>query len=36
MTEQMRVIEITKAGGPSVLKPASRPVPEPKYGEVLD
>ena len=35
MTQRMRVIEITKAGDPSVLKPASRAVPEPKYGEVL-
>ncbi len=35
MTEQMRVIEITKAGDPSVLKPACRAVPEPNYGEVL-
>ncbi len=35
MSQQMRVIEITKAGDPSVLKPASRSVPDPKYGEVL-
>ena len=35
MVEQMRVIEITKAGDPSVLKRASRSVPEPKYAEVL-
>ena len=35
MTEQMRVIEITKAGDPSVLKPAFRAVPAPNYGEVL-
>ena len=35
MGEQMRVIEITKAGDPSVLKPASRAIPEPLYGEVL-
>ena len=35
MTKQMRVIEITKPGDPSVLKPAYRAVPEPKYGEVL-
>jgi NADPH2:quinone reductase len=31
----MQVIEITKPGGPEVLKLASRPVPEPKPGEVL-
>jgi len=35
MSEQMRVIEITKAGDPSVLKPATRSVPDPKYGDVL-
>ena len=29
------VIEISKAGGPEVLVPATRPVPEPKAGEVL-
>ena len=29
------VIEISKAGGPEVLVPATRPVPEPKEGEVL-
>ncbi|MAI59042.1 MAG: NAD(P)H-quinone oxidoreductase [Rhodobacteraceae bacterium] len=35
MSEQMRVIEITEAGGPSVLRPATREVPLPRYGEVL-
>ncbi|NCW14786.1 MAG: NAD(P)H-quinone oxidoreductase [Rhodobacteraceae bacterium] len=35
MSQQMRVIEITKAGDPSVLKPATRSVPDPKYGDVL-
>ncbi len=35
MAEQMRVIEITKAGDPSVLKSTSRAVPEPKHSEVL-
>ena len=35
MSQQMRAIEITKAGDPSVLKPASRSVPDPKYGDVL-
>jgi NADPH:quinone reductase len=29
------VIEIAKPGGPEVLAPATRPVPEPKAGEVL-
>ncbi|HEX4171470.1 MAG TPA: alcohol dehydrogenase catalytic domain-containing protein, partial [Acetobacteraceae bacterium] len=29
------VIEISKPGGPEVLVPATRPVPEPKSGEVL-
>jgi NADPH2:quinone reductase len=31
----MQVIEISKPGGPEVLHLASRPVPEPKPGEVL-
>ncbi len=35
MSQQMRVIEITKAGDPSVLKPSTRSVPDPKYGDVL-
>ena len=35
MSQQMRAIEITKAGDPSVLKPATRSVPDPKYGDVL-
>ena len=29
------VIEISKPGGPEVLVPTTRPVPEPKPGEVL-
>jgi len=29
------VIEIKSPGGPEVLVPATRPVPEPKAGEVL-
>jgi putative PIG3 family NAD(P)H quinone oxidoreductase len=29
------VIEISRAGGPEVLVPSTRPVPEPKAGEVL-
>ena len=35
MAQKMRVVEITKPGDPSVLKPAFRDIPEPKYGEVL-
>ncbi len=31
----MRVVEITQPGKPDVLKPASRPVPLPRTGEVL-
>lgn len=31
----MRAIEITQYGGPDVLKPTERPMPEPKAGEVL-
>ncbi|WP_193367905.1 NAD(P)H-quinone oxidoreductase [Pelagibius marinus] len=31
----MKVIEISEAGGPEVLKPAERPVPQPGEGEVL-
>ena len=31
----MTVVEIEKPGGPEVLKPASRPVPRPGYGEIL-
>ena len=31
----MTAIEIREAGGPEVLVPASRPVPEPGTGEVL-
>ena len=32
---EMTVIEITEPGGPEVLCPAQRPVPEPGLGEVL-
>lgn len=32
---EMRVIELSAAGGPEVLRPATRPVPEPGPGEVL-
>lgn len=31
----MKAIEITQYGGPDVLKPAERPMPEPGAGEVL-
>jgi NADPH2:quinone reductase len=31
----MTCIEITKYGGPDVLVPATRPVPQPKAGEIL-
>jgi NADPH2:quinone reductase len=33
--QQAQVIEITKPGGPEVLRPAMRPVPQPGAGEVL-
>lgn len=32
---QMQVVEITRPGGPDVLKSATRPVPQPRAGEVL-
>ena len=35
MTNQMRVIEISKPGGPVVLVLAKRDVPAPGHGEVL-
>ena len=35
MTDMMRAIEITEAGGPEVLKECTRPVPEPAAGEIL-
>lgn len=35
LPEQMRAIEITQAGGPEVLLPASRPVPELQQGQLL-
>ncbi len=31
----MTVVDITEPGGPEVLRPAERPVPEPRHGEVL-
>jgi len=33
--ESMTCIEITETGGPGVLKPTTRPIPEPGPGEVL-
>ena len=35
MTRTMTAIEITSPGGPEVLKPTTRPVPELKAGEVM-
>ncbi|MCI5039979.1 MAG: NAD(P)H-quinone oxidoreductase [Donghicola eburneus] len=35
MTQDMRVIEIAQSGGPEVLTPAQRNIPEPKAGEVV-
>ena len=32
---EMTAIEITEPGGPEVLRPARRPLPEPAFGEVL-
>ncbi len=35
MTQTMRAIEITEAGGPDVLHPCQRPMPQPGAGEVI-
>ena len=35
MTEQMRAVEITQAGGPEVLQPVTRDIPQPGHGDVL-
>lgn len=35
LPDTMRAVEITKAGAPEVLKPTTRPVPEPGHGEIL-
>lgn len=35
MTEMMRAVEISQPGGPEVLVPVERPVPEPKHGQVV-
>ncbi len=32
---EMRAVEITELGAPEVLKPCTRPVPQPRAGEVL-
>ncbi|MGF1455915.1 MAG: NAD(P)H-quinone oxidoreductase [Alphaproteobacteria bacterium] len=33
--ETMTAVEITEPGGPQVLKPTTRPVPEPQHGQIL-
>ncbi len=35
MSETMRAVEITKAGGPEVLQLAERPMPTPSHGQVV-
>ncbi|GFE64845.1 NAD(P)H-quinone oxidoreductase [Litoreibacter roseus] len=35
MTGEMRVVEISEPGGPDVLVPAKRPIPQPGHGEIL-
>ena len=35
MTQMMRAVEITKPGGPEVLKETQRPVPVPAQGQVV-
>lgn len=35
MGAQMAAIEISRPGGPEVLRPVTRPVPEPGHGEVV-
>jgi NADPH:quinone reductase len=35
MTGTMRAIEISEPGGPEVLKPTTRPVPQPLSGQIL-
>jgi putative PIG3 family NAD(P)H quinone oxidoreductase len=35
MTGMMRAVEISEPGGPEVLKPAARPIPEPGQGQVV-
>ncbi|APE44702.1 NAD(P)H-quinone oxidoreductase [Sulfitobacter alexandrii] len=35
MSQTMTAMEITKPGGPEVLQPVERPVPEPAHGQVV-
>ncbi|MDH5454142.1 MAG: NAD(P)H-quinone oxidoreductase, partial [Paracoccaceae bacterium] len=35
LLKTMQAVEITKPGGPEVLKPAVMPVPEPGHGQIL-
>lgn len=35
LPDEMRVVEISEPGGPDVLRPAMRPVPLPRHGEIL-
>ncbi|QFT58682.1 Phthiocerol synthesis polyketide synthase type I PpsC [Sulfitobacter sp. THAF37] len=35
MSQTMTAMEITKPGGPEVLQPVERPVPEPSHGQVV-
>ena len=35
LPEQMRAVEISAPGGPEALRPCTRPLPRPGYGEVL-
>jgi NADPH2:quinone reductase len=35
LPEAMTAVEIAEAGGPEVLRPCTRPVPEPGHGQVL-
>ncbi len=35
MTQMMRAVEISEPGGPEVLLPVDRPVPEPGHGQIL-
>ena len=35
MSETMRAVEITEPGGPEVLQLVTRPVPQPKHGQVV-
>ena len=35
LSHTMRAVEITEPGGPEVLKPCTRPVPVPGYGQIV-